>query len=173
MAVLIEGLSIIVPVQVIEEKYAGGVKAYKNDCPNRTFCSDGVLTRVGFMTPTDARAFGESLMAQGFVFQDENGFVDLAVVDQREGPTAPCSWLDWGSNEKMAGAWLANQEPGKLAVPTGWDYEHSLSKQFQFVANEDVEANLQWLRHERGSDVFLNRETGEEVFVGRTSSESL
>ncbi len=53
MAVLIEGISVVVPVDVLEEKYPGGLDAYANDCPNQTFCCDGELTRVGFMTPVD------------------------------------------------------------------------------------------------------------------------
>jgi hypothetical protein len=51
--------------------------------------------------------------------------------------------------------------------PAGWTYEDSLSAGFQFVANEEMDEKLKFLRHEDGMDVYQNLSTGKEVFVGR------
>ena len=87
MAVLVEALSVIVRNATLESLYPGGVSGYAADCPNRTFCSDGVLTRVGFMTPDDVGAFLERLETRGLVFLHDGAAADIAVVDQHEGPT--------------------------------------------------------------------------------------
>jgi hypothetical protein len=52
-------------------------------------------------------------------------------------------------------------------VPSGWKFEDSLSAQFSFVPNDDISARLQFLRHENGRDIFLDKETGKTVYVGR------
>jgi hypothetical protein len=54
-----------------------------------------------------------------------------------------------------------------LAIPDGWTYEDSLSADIQFVANEEIDEKLNFLRHEDGMDVYRNLSTGQEVFVGR------
>ena len=53
MPVLLEAISVIVRRETLERKYPGGVDGYARDCPNRTFCADEYLTRVGFTGPPD------------------------------------------------------------------------------------------------------------------------
>jgi len=171
MAVITEGISIIVPVEVIERKYAGGMAAYANDCPNNTFCADEHLARIGFMVPDDARRFVQGLEARGFVPHDGRGFVDLAIVDQMRGPTANCSWLIWGRDEKgIAAAWIPDEKPEQLAVPKGWTFEGSFSQQSNFVSHEEAAKQLEWVRRDGDVDVYRDIQTGKEVFVGRTTS---
>ena len=54
--VLVEALSVIVRNATLESLHPGGVSGFAADCPNRTFCSDGVLTRAGFISPDDVGA---------------------------------------------------------------------------------------------------------------------
>lgn len=54
-----------------------------------------------------------------------------------------------------------------VATPEGWSYEDSLSANFKFVENEEMQKKLKFLRHEQGTDVYLDLATGKEVFVGR------
>jgi hypothetical protein len=49
MAVLIEGLSVVVRCASIEAKHPGGHTAFACEVPNGTLCADGELARVGFM----------------------------------------------------------------------------------------------------------------------------
>lgn len=57
-----------------------------------------------------------------------------------------------------------------LAVPVGWAYAASLSARFQFIENEEIRDKLEFLRHENGLDVYLERSTGKKVYVGRTNA---
>src|SRR5687767_5585754 len=96
MAVFVECISIIIPVRVLEERYPGGVKAYELSCPNQTFCRDKHLTRIGFMSPTDAREVVASITAiSSLTLLDNGAFADIAVVDGFLGPTALCPWLEF------------------------------------------------------------------------------
>jgi hypothetical protein len=54
-----------------------------------------------------------------------------------------------------------------LATPDGCTYDNSLSANFKFVENEEMQEKLKFLRHENGTDVYLDRSTGKEVYVGR------
>jgi|ADurb_Gel_03_Slu_FD_contig_21_1790577_length_603_multi_3_in_0_out_0_2 hypothetical protein len=59
----------------------------------------------------------------------------------------------------------------KLAIPTGWDYDHSLSAAPNFVADGDMRDRMRFLRHENGKDVYLEVSTGKELFVARPRAE--
>ena len=82
MAVFIEYINVVAPVSVIEERYPGGMAAYKADCPNRTFCCDGHLTRIGFMGPPEVGEFLNRLIGLGLQPQEGKAWKDVAVVDQ-------------------------------------------------------------------------------------------
>jgi hypothetical protein len=87
MAVLIECFNVVVPVAVLNRKFPGGVDAYAARCPNATYVSDGVLTRVGFMAARDVQLFTGALELLGLTYLDDSGrAVDFVVIDHREGP---------------------------------------------------------------------------------------
>ena len=79
----------IVRNATLESLYPGGVSGYAADCPNRTFCSDGVLTRVGFMTPDDVGAFLERLETRGLVFLHDGVAAD--TVESSNTSSVRCS----------------------------------------------------------------------------------
>ncbi len=169
VSVLVEGISVVVRVDTIEEKYPGGLEQYRRDCPNLTFCEDGKLTRIGFMTPADVGVQVRALEERSMVFKRDGKCVDVAVVDQREGPTVPCDWLHYAKDDRgMAYCWLDGTEPGEVSVPEGWKWEESLSSQFTFVPTEEMPDRLIFVRSEGGVDVYRDRETGEEVYTGNT-----
>ena len=82
MAVLVEAISVIIPLTVLDVKDPGGRAHYERDCPNKTFCADEYLSRVGFMVPDDVRAFVHGLSEIGLVHTDRGQAIDLVVVDQ-------------------------------------------------------------------------------------------
>src|SRR5689334_25092681 len=96
MAVLIEGISVVIRTEALLKKYPGGWNAFLAIVPNRTLCSDNELTRVGFMTPQDVKAFVTQLQQSGLEFLRSETPIDLAVVDQNQGPIRPCNWLEFG-----------------------------------------------------------------------------
>jgi hypothetical protein len=126
------------------------------------------------MTPQDVQAFVTQLQQSGLVFLRDGNPMDLAVVDQRQGPMRPCNWLEFGHVNidpvnKVAACRLTGSQTMELATPNGWRYEGSLSASHGFVPNEDVPHNLKFLRRENGVDVYLDKTSGKEVYVGRTS----
>lgn len=186
MAVLVEAISVVMRRIAIDAKYPGAWAAFVDEAPNRTLCYDSDLARVGFMTPQDVGAYIECLEKHGLAFITNGKAHDIVVVDQQEGPTVKCEWLEFaqlpfgGAGGKVSACWLFEGPriasglhiPGAamdLHTPPGWTFEGSLSQRFGFVPNQDLKSRLQFLRSDNGIDVFLDLDTGKEVFVGRTN----
>ena len=186
MAVLIEAISVVTRRAAIDAKYPGAWKAFVDESPNRTLCYDSDLARVGFMTPMDVGVFVEHLERNGMFFLVNGTAQDIAVVDQQQGPTTKCEWLEFArlpfgeSGGTVSACWLfEGPRMGAgvhfrgltmdLHTPPGWTFEDSLSKKFAFIPIQDAQSRLDFLRSENGVDVFLDRETGKEVFIGRTT----
>ena len=185
MAVLVEAISVIVRKRAIEERISGGWNRFVASVPNGTLCHDDGLARVGFMHPADVQAFVQLMESSGLHFVRDNVCVDLAVADQRGGPTLAAPWLEFAklrigsAAETVSACWLyeGSRDFGaglympdttmSLAVPEGWRYDESLSAQSQFVPTGEIPERLQFQRTEDGCDVFLNLETGEEQRVAR------
>ncbi|MDQ1305366.1 MAG: hypothetical protein QG671_1197 [Actinomycetota bacterium] len=161
---LCECINVVVPVEVIERRIPGGVVGYRRSVPNATFCSDGSLTRVGFMTPLDTQMWAEEVQSFGVRFLDEDGaFVEMAVVDGLSGLTCPCPWLHLDIIDTVMWAWLAGMPSGELVVPAGWERPEEGS--MRFIPNEEMEGLPVVARS--GIDVLADPETGEPVYVGR------
>ena len=168
MSVLIEAISVIVPTSILRAKYPGGVQQYERDAPNGTYCSDGHLTRVGFMAPPDVKTFVDRLKGSDFIFHNGREFVDVAVVDQMHGPTSSCSWLECGRHQiGFAMAWLRGTNASPMAAPRGWTVEQS--SQLHFVSNEDAPSRALPLLREGMVDSVLDYATGKIMYVGRTT----
>lgn len=166
MSVLVEAISVIIPLETLRAKYPGGPVAYARDCPNQSFCKDRHLTRVGFMTPDDTRRFVEKLLLLGFTHALGAEAIDLVVVDQSHGPTLPCRWLEAGRHSAgYAAAWKAGTVPGKLAHPPGWTPAQSAA--LQFASEEEAADRLLPLKRKDGLEVMLDFKTGREVHIGR------
>lgn len=151
MAVLVEGISVVVRKDAMQSKMAGGEERFRLLIPNSTYCDDGELARVGFMAPADVQAFVEELVDAGLTFMEDGQCVDIAVCDQQKGSTADCRWLEFAhlpvGGGKVGAAWLHEGErklhgvqiPSatmKLATPAGWQYEGSLSDKFQLIPDD-------------------------------------
>jgi tetratricopeptide (TPR) repeat protein len=167
MAVPIEGYSVVVCNETLEAKYPGGVAAYRDACPNNTYCSDGALTRVGFMAWHDADAFVAQLAAAGLTPFRDGAALDAALVTGHAGPLKPCEWLTFAPYEGSLVAWLAGTEPGDIHGPHGWTPDRAM----RHVTAEEAKERLEFLRTENGIDVYRDKATGEEVYVGRTARE--
>jgi hypothetical protein len=170
MGVLVEAISVIVRAETVNALYPGGVAEFEVRAPNRTFCSDGHLVRVGFMARQDVKAFVASLQTRGFAFHDGDAFVDVAVVDQMHGPTARCPWLRTGRHPLgFSVAWLKGTSPSPMAAPMGWEIEQS--SKLKLHLPDDAGERLLPLAREGMVEVLLDLETGKEVRTGRTTLE--
>ena len=193
MAVLCEAISVITKRDSINAFYKGGWDAFQNDVPNTTMCTDGELVRVGFMSPDAVGIYIEKLEANGLQFQPKKELLgpsnssraanDVVVIDQRQGPTTPREWVEFGKHPfskkggkasigKVSMCWLFEGERNRgtgvymkgtkmsLATPHGWDYEKS---SLHFVDEAELENRYEFLRTKNGLDVFRDIKTDKEV----------
>ena len=151
MAVLIEGISVVVRRDAIGAKLQGGWQAFSDLVPNGTLCTDGQLARVGFMSPDEVEEFIQSLERLGLRFLDGGTAQDISVVDMLTGPAQDTSWLEFlckskerkisscwlfeGPRDKGAGTYLPSLNM-EVAVPYGWTYEGSLTEQHKFIPSK-------------------------------------
>lgn len=175
MAVLIEGISVVIRCRSIVEKASGGVAEFMRALPNKTLRSDGELACVHFMTPDATRSYVELLGKTGLVYRGPDDLpVDVVVVDQHHGPMVHCDWLDFGradwANDPRQPVAVCCARPTNNAgvvAPEGWSYAGSLTANGKFVAGDEIPSNLEFVRHEEGVDVLRDRDTGQQFFVPR------
>jgi tetratricopeptide repeat protein len=177
MAVLIEGISVLVRVSAIASKFAGGIGAFGNLVRNATYCADDDLARVGFMTPSDTGSFIEQLVRRGLTHLSHDAAADIVVVDQLQGPLSACSWVEFGhvfldgeKKQRIAICRITGSADGKVAMPIGWRFEGSLSNSHRFVPTGKVDESLKFLRNENGVDVYVDLKTGKQAYVGRVAA---
>ncbi len=175
MAILVEGISVIVKASEIHEKVTGRWEGFKNIVPNKTLCCDNEIARVGFMVPDDVKHFIEKLEFYGLISQGADGAQDIAVADQLHGVSAKCDWLEFGHinlnndpEKKIVACRLSGSTEDQIFMPENWKFENSLSSSYGFSPAESQSKGLIFLRHEDGIDVYISEVTGEEVYVGRT-----
>ena len=165
MAVLIEYISVVVPNATLEQRWPGGVESYAAAVPNRTFCTDGVLTRVGFMHPDDVKMFARSLESWGIAGHDGNLFRDYAVVDEVRFKPEWCTWLVTIDEPEAMWASLAGTEPGEYVAPAWWS-PHERSRRWDEAALliDDSDPSIA---------VALDMENGDVRFIGRSYSDEV
>lgn len=134
MAVLVEGISVVIRREAIESKYPGGWGFFEKDTPQTTLCADEELVRVGFQTFQEVDAYIEQIQKFGIVFMREDQAVDLAVVHQMQGIASPCEWLEFGhvrlsaTGSRVAACRRKGSAVMRLVTPEAWDYKGSLSQ---------------------------------------------
>lgn len=170
MGVLIEGISVVVRREAIERTLPGGFEQFQRLIPNATACSDAHLTRVGFMTPPDVKAFVDSLVARNLTFHNGQQFVDVAVVDQHHGPKAPTPWLTIIQvPDGFTFAYLTGHGPGDLMTPARWSPETSLARTGTFVDNADLDTVLTPRERTGNLQAVFDRRLNKPMYIGRTT----
>ena len=84
MAVLVEANSVIVRVQAIRDRYAGGWSEFADAVPNNTLCSDDEIARGGFMNPNDCDSYIGNLERGGLTFLRDGQSQDIAIAVQTD-----------------------------------------------------------------------------------------
>jgi len=173
MAVLVEGISVIIKAGAIVERYPGGWGAFEANPANATLCADGELIRLGFMVPDDVKAFVDQLAQHGIVYQQDGQAVDVVVADQQRGFMTTCDWAECSyfrspDGYRIVGCRMIGSTVKEVVMPDGWEYENSLSANHHFVENGWVSEFMDFKRHDNGLDVYEDLETGKELYVGRT-----
>lgn len=161
-------INVIVRCETVEVKYPGGLAGYAGAVPNQSWCDDGLIARVGFMTPEDVGVWASRLVEVGFVFQrPDESFDEIAVIDQHTGPALPCDWLGYGElfEPPVQFAYLLSageQGFAELLAPGGWEPS---GESFTFVSNEERD-RLQFVESRDAMGLYLNLETGSTQYIG-------
>ncbi len=170
MAVLIEGLNVIVRCETASRLYPDGVQGMARDCPNNTFCTDGSLARIGFMSIADARRFIANLEGYGLTYSVNGECMDIALASAEEGVEWNCRWF--GIDQHPKGyffGWMAGKDPGDVAAPSGHDLD-DYERKIHYISNEDLKKYFEFLGEENGVREYLDRRNGQKLYIGRTTS---
>jgi hypothetical protein len=143
MAVLIEGLSVVVRNIALDQKFPGGSKRFQHGLRDDPICFDEDLSCIHLASPEEVSGFVEWCESTGLIFLARGVAVDLVVVDQRTGPTTNCEWIafshvpftDSQSHGKIAVCWLGGSRSQHgtgmvvpslkflVSMPIGWQFE--------------------------------------------------
>ncbi|HZP87800.1 MAG TPA: hypothetical protein VFB54_13375 [Burkholderiales bacterium] len=161
MSILVEAISVVVENVVLRRRYAGGVDGFARDCSNRSFCTDGRISRASFLSWRDTHVFLNVLRAGGLTWEQAAPARDVAVVDQNVGPLQPCLWLEFRQDvdRDISLCWHAAARQGRLHVPMEWDARHrELCRPSPGVP---FPRRLRFIRNEEAEDWYQDRRTGE------------
>lgn len=127
MAVLIEAINIVVNNNALI-KDTNVEEQFLKNVPSQTYCSDGLVHRLGFMDQISANNYIHYLTNDlGLTYLDENDkAIDFVVVDMLKGPTKDCDWIRFKrdklfahreefdkSDEDFSAAWRRGDFEGK------------------------------------------------------------
>jgi len=191
MALLIEAICVVVRVDAIKRKFVGGVDGFMRTLPNGALCVDNWLARLAFMAPREAVEYIAHLERSGLRFVKDDKAFDIVIVDQTQGPTAPCDWLEFSrtpykSAEGVVGGLLSvvsykglpghplepvevELSPTALVTPPDWQYAGSMSEKSVTVSQGEVSERMKYLRSEGNMSIFLDTQSGEEVGILRSN----
>lgn len=157
MSVLIEATTVVIRVDTIDRKL-GGLAAFAQSAPNRTFRSDGCLAAIGFMNPDDVEVFILGLEKEGLAYVRDGASVDIAVVDQFQGLNFPCTWLSLGADaEGVKFATLAGEKDGKIEAYPGWRPDSAMIRMSAADMGIDPETGLEYILDKRGRKLYSGR----------------
>lgn len=171
MAIVVESFNVVVRVDAIEEHCRGGLAGFTARVPTNTFCSDGRVCRVAFMSADDAQVWASGLSDQGLVPPEAGKTAHATIYDDRNGDWYGATWLTGGFRPWVRGegnavqvpaVWLADREPGSLVTPPGF-----APGRVSWTSTEVFFATHERVSTEEGVETWRHKETGELRYVGR------
>jgi hypothetical protein len=162
MGVLAEAVSVVIRVATVETRLPGGIAEYARQSPNNTYCTDGQVCRVGFMSPADAQDHLEHLQSLGFSPPGRNGSPEVAIIDQDSGFLHPCDWLQLGRQGDVTVTWLRGTELTHFVAPPGWK-----PGSMQRISLQQLADDYDMVEVRDGVEIYRHRETGDMQYVGR------
>jgi hypothetical protein len=148
MALLVEAYCVVVRADAIRSKVQGGWNAFQDLVPNSTLCADGEIARVGFLNFDDVMQFVAILEHAGLIHLHDSKAEDLVIVDQQQGPTESCDWIEFASlptdgNQKMVRACrLKGSQGQEVRTPDWWKWEGSMSQSFLYRRVDDSSSQV-------------------------------
>lgn len=167
MSVWVHSLSLVVPKQVLEQRYPGGCDALLVALSSfarhpRTYCdADERLVCMTFRDEGHLAPMRDHLVAAGLTECVDGDFIDFACVEPMHGPTAPCKWLMWRIDEDgRTIAWHASGEEGPCWIPSEANaFEESVPQhELRLACENGVET---WLDFRTGALTWQVLDEGE------------
>jgi hypothetical protein len=171
MSLRVEAFCVVIRKPALEALYPRGVDGFllhssMRSAEHRYVCTDDHLVCLSYYTPDAAERAIVPLINAGLTDIDDDEFVDLAIVDQRYGPTLQCTWLTWAHHpDGYTSAWLTGELPGELITPIGWTIEQS--HRLKRIDIREFPDRALRLAEEDGVETWLDFNTGR--IVTRTS----
>ena len=147
MAVLIEGISVVIRAERLLRLFPGGWDAFQAFVPTLNLCADNELVRVGFRSNKDVEPFVAQLQSVGLEHLRDGAAIDMAVVDQTRGIAVPCDWLEYGHAEiddkgtRIAVCSLVGSKVEGIFTPPDWKFKGSLSAMFGVEPKQPASRN--------------------------------
>lgn len=159
MAVLLEGFCLVVRNSTLEAR-SEGVAAFLRSAPTRAVCTDGRVTRMGFMSYEDMERHRAKLEATGL---GDRQVGDEVVVVRANDPRDVPVWLGVGRYGGCIAAWLVDHDPEPLVVPVSWR-----PGAWTLLPQDSIE-RLELVNRENAVDVYKDKSTGRSVSVTRSA----
>lgn len=167
MAVCCQAYSVIVRNAALEERLLGGLRAFQELCPNLTFCTDGYISRIGFLHVDDAKGFVSWLAESGLV--KEGLPIDFAIVSPALGNLSGPDWLVFGVFQGNPIGWLAGTERANLFIPT---LEFEQKSKLEAISIKDLKQLYDFVGVQENVEDYVHKMTGHHLYIGRTTDRS-
>ena len=96
----LEFINLIIPKDILEAKYAGGLTKYRLDMPANSLKEDEHLTRFGAMHWQVIEKVTEMIITKGLAYAAGRSN-DFNVVEPLNGLTWPVDWIDITHNTSI------------------------------------------------------------------------
>jgi hypothetical protein len=143
VAVLVEGVCLLLRCEAVERLYPGGVQALADACTAEAVCADDDLMALTFEDSDAAEEYLAELEQYGFRHLRNDMAVDAVLADPHLGPVSPCGWAEYGQatidsdpNKRVALCAMPGAEVSDLCVPKGWQFKGSLSEALELVDDD-------------------------------------
>jgi hypothetical protein len=135
MAVLVEGVCLLLRCEAVERHYPGGVKALAAADVAEAVCADDDLMALTFDDSDAAEDFLAELEEYGLRHLVHDMAADAVLADPFVGPVSPCGWAEYGQatvesdpNKRVALCAMPGTDMSRLCVPKGWRFRGSRSE---------------------------------------------
>lgn len=161
MGVCCQAYSVIVRNTIIEERMVGGMDEYKKLCPNRTFCTDGFICRVGFMYLVDAKNFVSAVVGSNMLNASSGN--EFVIVDPALGSLPKPDWLTFGKYKEIPIVCLKGTEQAKILIP-----QNELNSECEAISIKDLKESYDLVDVEDNVEHYVHKMTGRDSYIGRT-----
>jgi len=171
MAVVVDGICVIVRNRTLAQIFPGGLDAYALEAARATYCADDSINRVAFRTKAEAHHHVSRLVSAG-LSGPSSASPDVVIATGSRGQLAPCDWLELtersfsknGQQHTATVASLRGAPATDVVAPDNWRPDA-----INTISFEDLQANYELVGVERrdGAQVetYRHRKTGELTYV--------